>query len=522
MKRRHVVQTIGGVAVAGATIAATAGNAWGAAEEDSGVADALVFDPEAYEELTKTVTTGDGEKTVVYRFYGNIVYVAYPVDEAYQSLNVSVPVEIDGTAVDASKAPIVLANSIGGYMSSSTAANTEVGGGGSMGGGLPGGATGEDGVESGSGAQVGAGGMVSNADYAIASGYVVVEPGARGRDLVDDSGEYCGVAPAAIVDLKAAVRYLRHNRDLIPGDTDRIVSTGSSAGGALSTLLGASGDSGLYDAYLDEIGAADASDAIFAAAGYCPITDLEHADMSYEWAFGSLPLQDGSTVDDEVSETLAAAFTRYQKRLNLNGGKGFKKLTADNYGEYLTKTHLIPAAATYLAALSDTDRDAYLAEQAWITWDGESASFTWEDFLAYLGTRSKGAPAFDAFDLSAGENNLFGTGTTAARHFTTYSLRYASGDDSARLDEDLPELLRLTNPMHFIGERHRGRARNWWFRVGAKDTDTSLSIVGNLALSLDGLGDEVDAAMYWDAGHGANEDPAEFMTWIAEVTGYSR
>ncbi|WP_244190629.1 hypothetical protein [Streptomyces caeruleatus] len=98
--------------------------------------------------------------------------------------------------------------------------------------------------------------MVSLPKLALAAGYVVVEPGARGRTLKNSAGEYYGVAPAAIVDLKAAVRYVRSNKGRIPGGVDRIVSSGTSAGGALSSLLGASGDSPLYDKYLKEIGAA--------------------------------------------------------------------------------------------------------------------------------------------------------------------------------------------------------------------------------------------------------------------------
>ena len=521
MKRRNVVQAIGGAAVAGTAVIATGNLAYAKqdTENTGSTDDALAFDPDSYEELTTTVTTSAGDQEIAYRFYKNLVYVAYPVDEAYQSLNISVPTEINGDAVDAADAPIVLANSIGGYLSSSVAEATGIGAGGMGGGMTPPGAgddtAGSDDLQNGIEAAAG------NAQYALAAGYVVVEPGARGRDLTDDEGAYYGVAPAAIVDLKAAVRYLRRNQDTIPGDTDRIVSSGTSAGGALSALLGASGDAKQYDSYLEEIGAADESDAIFASGDWCPITDLEHADGAYEWAYGSLATQDGATLDTAVTEDLAGQFASYQKKLGLSGGKGYKSLTADNLGDYMTETYLRPSAATYLSDLSDTDRDAYLAEQGWIAWDGEEASFTWDDFAAYLGTRKKTQPAFDAFDLSAGENNEFGTGATAARHFTTYSLRQDTGDDGAELDEDIPELLNLMNPMYFIGKRNRKRAKHWWIRVGTKDTDTSMTVTVNLAASLANLGDDVDLSMYWDAGHGANEDPEAFIAWIAEATGYS-
>jgi alpha/beta superfamily hydrolase len=50
--------------------------------------------------------------------------------------------------------------------------------------------------------------------------------------------------------------------------------------------------------------------------------------------------------------------------------------------------------------------------------------------------------------------------------------------------------------------------------VGAKDSDTSLSVVGNLEARLRGLGDAVDTRYYWDEGHGANTDAAAFIDWI--------
>lgn len=288
--------TAGVAAVGGIALTAQAsGGTGGSSASESSSSDALVFDKDAYSTLTTTITDADGaEHEVEYRFYKAITYVAKPVDEKYQSLNVSVPVKIDGTAVDATRAPILFANSVGGYMPSSVADATGVGGGGMSG--MPGGGTpsasaspsatasasGE--VASGGNGMVnGQGETVSLPKLALAAGYVVVEPGARGRTLQNSAGEYYGVAPAAIVDLKAAVRYVRSNRGRIPGNVDRIVSSGTSAGGALSALLGASGDSPLYTRHLKEIGAADASDAIFATGAWCPITDLEHADGAYEW-----------------------------------------------------------------------------------------------------------------------------------------------------------------------------------------------------------------------------------------------
>ena len=97
-----------------------------------------------------------------------------------------------------------------------------------------------------------------------------------------------GKAPVTLVDLKTAIRFLRHNRKALPGDLDRIISVGWSAGGAMSTLLGVTGDHPRYDRYLEEAGAfMDESDAVYASQIYCPIIDLEHADLAYEWCFGA-------------------------------------------------------------------------------------------------------------------------------------------------------------------------------------------------------------------------------------------
>ncbi|WP_327419739.1 hypothetical protein OG763_43130 [Streptomyces sp. NBC_01230] len=55
--------------------------------------------------------------------------------------------------------------------------------------------------------------------------------------------------------------------------------------------------------------------------------------------------------------------------------------------------------------------------------------------------------------------------------------------------------------------------------MGIRDSDTARTVVGDLAASLYGLGDDVNSLMYWDQGHGANTDAADFITWVGRVTG---
>lgn len=294
------------------------------------VPDPLLFPKGKFTLETRTIKTAGGdEKKVAYRLYRHIPYVTWPVDKEYESLDVKAPVTIDGVSVHAENAPILFAIGVGGYMSASNYGQHGPGGPGGPGapGGLggPGGPAGPNGP-GGQGIQGGpggpppgglpgavpgamrtAGGPGANQDLALAAGYVVVAPGARGRENKAADGTYYGKAPAAIVDLKAAVRYIRHNKGILPGNMDWIVSSGCSAGGGLSALLGASGNSPLYEPYLSEIGAAKERDDIFASGCGSPVTDLDHADLSYEWAFGTSKPRSGS-VDPTISTALEAAF----------------------------------------------------------------------------------------------------------------------------------------------------------------------------------------------------------------------
>nr|WP_320132280.1 subtype B tannase [uncultured Holophaga sp.] len=454
----------------------------------------------SYSTATVSVTT-DATRSVTYRLYPNVVYAADPVDKTYQSMNIFIPTSVAGSAV--SGMPILFDIGVGGYMSCSTWGGTSV--------------------------------SSTNGQYALGKGYVVVEVGCRGRDN-GSSGNYYGKAPAAMVDLKAAVRFLRYNASLgtFSGDTDHIISSGGSAGGALSSLLGASGNSSLYDSYLAGIGAADAKDQIFAVGAWSPITDLDHADMAYEWEYGSLTVS-GSSVNSTVSASLQTAFETYQTGLGLTGLRdSYGSLTADNILDYIRVEYLQPSAATYLAALSSSSRTSYLSSNTWITWDSsaQTATFAFSDYLSHIGSRSKSVPAFDAFfDLSSSVSGVntsqtaevleFGSSSTAARHFTDFSSEYVG---SGSISSSMQTLANMMNPMYYIGLARAGGstsglAKYWYIRDGTTATDTSAIVIVNLATSLEDLlgTGEVDAAEDWDTGHNVNTDPGGFSTWVSSA-----
>lgn len=104
--------------------------------------------------------------------------------------------------------------------------------------------------------------------------------------------------------MKAAVRYLKYNRDRICGSMSHIISNGTSAGGALSALLGVTGNHPDYESFLEEAGAACAEDDIFAASCYCPITNLEHGDM---------PMNGNLTVTITIRECMGSGMRRQEK-----------------------------------------------------------------------------------------------------------------------------------------------------------------------------------------------------------------
>jgi predicted small lipoprotein YifL len=469
--------------------------------------DPLLFPKDNFTVETKIVKTSTGDKKVTYRSYLHIPYVANPVDKDYQSLNVNVPVMVDDKEIDAGNAPILFNIGVGGYMSVN---NARTGGSGGPGG--PGG-------QGGQGGPGGSTGVSGKSDLALAAGFVVVSPGCRGRDNKSADGTFYGKAPAAIVDLKAAIRYIRHNKGVIPGNTDRIVSTGVSAGGALSALLGASGNSPLYDSYLKEIGAADAKDDIFGSACFCPITDLEHADGAYEWMYGTSTGRAG-LADQELSKQLKAFYTEYQASLKLQGKNGFGILTADNYDKYLLQYYMIPSANKFLKGLTDEKRSEYLAKNPWLTWSEKGASFSFADYVTHVG-RMKGLPAFDDFAMKQPEPVLFGNKTTDARHFTNFSLRQSSGNQSAEIEGEVKNLVNLMNAMYFIGQNNSSCTQNWWLRQGAADNHTSQTVIANLATSLENRNKNVNTFLYWDAGHGADQDAEEFIVWMGKLTGFN-
>ena len=496
-------------------------------------ANSYSLDFDAGKNYTEETLNLNGQ-AVRFRAYRNIVYVAHPNSVASQSMNIFIPAAYfeNGTLNGYTKntAPIFMPNGVGGYMPGKAEEPIE-----------------NDRMNGGANAAL----------VALSRGYVVAAPAIRGRTTIGDDGKtYIGKAPALIVDYKAAVRYLRYNQKNLPaGDTEKIISNGTSAGGALSALLGATGNAKEYEPYLAEIGAAAARDDIFASSDYCPITNLENADMAYEWVFNGVnsyymamwQLQDlenrgqkvpvqkerpagqpPKAVDADaannpvasrqevqmteeeitVSKVLKDAFPAYVNSLKLKDEHG-RKLTLSKDGTGSFQDYIADKYKESAQTALDSGID--ISSATWVK--AENGKVTAVDLDAYpaAATRMKAAPAFDKLDLSSAENDEFGTTENTPKHFSAISKQYEQ-KTGEMADADV---IKLLNPMNFIGKADV--AKHYRIRHGVIDRDTSLAFPALLALKLQNNGVDVNFHVPWGRGHSGDYDLPELFDWMDSI-----
>lgn len=497
------------------------------------MSDLLRFDASKYE--TRTLTL-EG-RTIRYRAWEGINYCERPKN-SIQKLNIYVPEDYyEGAKLhgyDLDTVPIFMPNTVGGYMEGPAM---------------------KPGVDH-------FNGRPNAAFEALFHGYVVACAGIRGRNTGRTSNEFfvggdtasnsengslVGRAPAFIVDMKAAIRYLRYNQSLVPGDPDHIITNGTSAGGALSALTGASGNCADYEPYLQEIGAAEERDDIFAASCYCPIHNLEHADAAYEWLFHDettchrMRLEKTDTgvkmvpvtteMDQKrkaVSEDLKKLFPSYVNSLGLSDQEG-NALTLDEDGEgsfrdYVAKKIIASAQKELVTHSSAAKRGlvvpgSEVEKQTSMTINnGCVIGLNWPLYVKTI-TRMKNAPAFDDIALKSPECEEFGDEKVFARHFTSYSQEHS--DVPAELAD--AKIVRMMNPTSFLEKESSHTAADaplstvaphWRIRHGAFDRDASLAIPVILALLLEKQGKDVDFFLPWGLPHSGDYDLDELFAWI--------
>ena len=474
----------------------------------------LTFDINNYESMTGTVDN----KEIKYRAFEYIPYVSNPIDIDQQYINIYIPEEYfnNGTlnGYNTQTAPIFMPNNVGGYMPSQPMAPK---------------------VEN---------NKPNSALYALSRGYVVASPATRGRTNKASDGNFIGKAPAVIVDLQAATAYLHANDATMPGNAKRIITNGTSAGGAVSLLQGATGNTADYQPYLQALGAATASTDVYASSAYAPITNLDAADMAYEWSYngitsfnkvtmgqGELPqanvggapapmqrsVQRVNLTNDDVaySDLLKSHFPDYVNNLQLRDRTGvILKLDKKGNGTFkqYVKSFIIDAANKAKSNGSDLSRYSFLILDKNT---GLVKDIDWDAYNSFT-SRSKVPGAFDSRSNDSGENSLFGTSTSDTNHFTiTAALHDTTPNNDVYVEN--AKIVTMMNPMNYLGSPSATNAKYYRIRYGTADSNTSVAIPLIVGTRAQNLGYSVDMATPFGVDHAGDYDLQDLFNWMDSI-----
>ena len=474
----------------------------------------LTFDINNYESMTGTVDN----KEIKYRAFEYIPYVSNPIDIDQQYINIYIPEEYfnNGTVngYNTQTAPIFMPNNVGGYMPSQPMAPK---------------------VEN---------NKPNSALYALSRGYVVASPATRGRTNKASDGNFIGKAPAVIVDLQAATAYLHANDATMPGNAKRIITNGTSAGGAVSLLQGATGNTSDYQPYLQALGAATASTDVYASSAYAPITNLDAADMAYEWSYngitsfnkvsmgqGELPqanvggapapmqrsVQRVNLTNNDVaySDLLKSHFPDYVNNLQLRDRTGvILKLDKKGNGTFkqYVKSFIIDAANKAKSNGADLSRYSFLLLDKNT---GLVKDIDWDAYNSFT-SRSKVPGAFDSRSNDSGENSLFGTSTSDTNHFTiTAALHDTTPNNDVYVEN--AKIVTMMNPMNYLGSPSATNAKYYRIRYGTSDSNTSVAIPLIVGTRAQNLGYSVDMATPFGVDHSGDYDLQDLFNWMDSI-----
>ena len=448
----------------------------------------LAFDVKNYESMSTTVDN----KEIKYRAFEYIPYVANPIDIDQQYMNIYVPEEYfnNGTVngYNTQTAPIFMPNAVGGYMPSQAMTPK---------------------VEN---------GKPNSVVYALSRGYVVASPATRGRTNKASDGNFIGKAPAVIVDLQAATAYLHANDSTMPGNANRIITNGTSAGGAVSLLQGAAGNSSDFQPYLQALGAATAATNVYAVSAYAPITNLDAADMAYEWSYNGITSSNKVSMNhDDVaySNLLNEHFPDYVNNLQLHDSVGrVLKLDKNGNGTFknYVKEFIVAAANKAQAKGTDLSKHTYLVRD---NKTGTIKDINWEAYNQFV-SRSKAPGAFDSRSNDSGENNLFGTSSTDNNHFTiTAALHDTTPNQDVYVEN--AKIVTMMNPMNYLGSPAATNAQFYRIRYGTADSNTSVAIPLIVGTRAQNLGYKVDMATPFDVNHSGDYDLDELFNWMDNI-----
>ncbi|MCQ2252953.1 MAG: alpha/beta hydrolase [Bacteroidales bacterium] len=368
-------------------------------------------------------------KTIKYKAYEKIYYVGNVEDSAYQYMNIYVPENADGNS------PIILKNYVTNYRSATAKQpNTSD---------ITGKALGEGMVVCIAGARG------SNA-FSVKN---VVQKKKKKSTLVDQEVIYTGKLPAPLLDLKAAVRYLKANDSQIPGNSQKIISCGSSAGGAISALLGTTANHPDYEPAISCMKAAKANDDIYASICYSPyfIQFKEDGTVDYWEEFAA---------DKEIrNQMLKSAQKAMASGSNIPDSLG-PVFFADTF-------------------ISDDEQD-YLVD----------------------------------FDTQKYARQIMKS-TSGKKQIPIDSLPEIKGGLADSISISLRE--KMSRPFQYINDPTAIKAQNWYIHQVSLDSNANIHITNHLANELKSNGLNVDMRILWSRNRQESDDVGNAMEWIKKI-----
>lgn len=386
-------------------------------------------------------------------------------------------------------------------------------------------------------------------------------------------------APAAVTDLKAAVHFIKYNKERFPGNTDFIFAIGANRGATLAAILATSGNNRLYSPYLKEIGALTGlNDSIKGVMIINPISGLDTYNEAVEWLFNNTR-RELTDEQKKLSEKMAQQYAAYINRAGFIGPYGNAlTLQYSAKGVYQKGTYYDYIKSTLTNSLNDFFKEndfPYNVPKSWEIsedkvpfhnnvklagtyqtkykfFEALNAKKTWiidrgsqgfkitnlDEFFKIFITKQPPLASMDGLNKERIENILFGTGNGKRVHFDSYMAKALKNTPQGKdFENDLyqrdkygyntTKRLDMYNPLYYILPSYEGYktstvAPYWRIRSGLFQNSNVLISTVNLFLAINHYLDKrhVDYKAVWGMGdieEIQKKDRMDFINWIERI-----
>lgn len=386
-------------------------------------------------------------------------------------------------------------------------------------------------------------------------------------------------APYGVTDIKAAIRYLHKNNQVLPGNTDSLFILGANHGAALAAIIGASGNDKTYTPYLQEIGALKGvDDTVFGVMLINPISGLDTANEAIEWMLGG-SRKDMSSEQKKLSEKMAKEYANYINRAGIISPQGQAlTLQYSENGMYQQGTYYDYIKGTIAASLEKFLHDTTFPTIIPKSWEISEDTANEQDNIVLTGTAQtkekflrnlnakklwvidrgvlglkissladfnnifkRNIPAIasiDGLNKKQKANTLFGRGNGEKLRFDFYTARVlkslsSENDYSADLyKQDKTGAITLKranlyNPLYYLLSSYDGYnsttvAPYWYIRNGLFQNKDVLTTAVNLTLALSNYKGvkPVNYQAVWGMGDIddlSEQNRNEFINWITNM-----